>query len=88
MKPVSLPGRPGRDATIAAKVDWLMAAVDKLALASRTADPNQMADAYTTSHVTTTRTLDVSTATLADVANVLGTVLQDMHRRGIHRGTG
>jgi len=37
---------------------------------------------YTTANVTTTRSLDVSTATLADVANVLGTLIADMQARG------
>jgi len=36
---------------------------------------------YTTANVTATRSLDVSTATLSDVANVLGTLIQDLQAR-------
>jgi hypothetical protein len=37
---------------------------------------------WTTSNVTPTRTLNVSTATLADVANVLATLIEDLKTRG------
>ena len=37
---------------------------------------------WATSNVTTTRTLNVSTATLADVANVLATLIEDLKTRG------
>jgi len=38
--------------------------------------------AYTTTNVTTARSLDVSAATLTDVANVLATLIEDMRARG------
>lgn len=38
---------------------------------------------YTTSNVTTTRTLDADTATTAEVADVLATLIEDMRARGM-----
>lgn len=38
---------------------------------------------YTTSNVTTTRDIDVSTATLADVANTLATLIEDLKDSGV-----
>lgn len=39
--------------------------------------------AYTTSNVVTTRTLNASTATTGDVANVLGSLIADLKTIGI-----
>jgi hypothetical protein len=39
-------------------------------------------EGYTATNVTTTRTLDADTATLAEVADVLGTLIEDMKVRG------
>lgn len=41
-----------------------------------------VAQAFTVSNVTETRTLDASTATLADLRNFVGTLVLDMQRGG------
>ena len=40
---------------------------------------------YTVSGVTETRTLDAETATVTDVANFIGTLVQDFQEKGILR---
>ena len=49
-------------------------------------DTSEIADGYTLSNFIETRTLDVSTATLTDVKNVLATLLFDMQNRGVKKG--
>jgi len=38
---------------------------------------------FSTTNVTTTKTLDASTATLADVANILGTLIETLKTKGL-----
>jgi hypothetical protein len=38
---------------------------------------------FTTSNVTTTKNLDASTATLSDVANILGTLIDALKSKGL-----
>ena len=59
---------------------WAAELVRQLELELESLSRNFAAD-YTTSNVTTTRSLDVSTATLADVANVLATLIEDLKPR-------
>ena len=42
-------------------------------------------DGFTVTNVTETRTLDAATATLADLRNFVGTLVQDVKRRGANR---
>jgi hypothetical protein len=48
----------------------------------------EVADAFTLSNFTVTRTLDVSTATLTDLKNVVATFIHDMQQRGSTRTNG
>ena len=73
-------------ATAAPEIRWLAEGLNEVQRASHDQITDEIADAYTLSNVTTTRTLDPSTATTADVANVLATLLQDMKNRGVKRG--
>lgn len=68
------------------EIKWLAQGLMDIQRASHEQITEEIADAYTLSNVTTTRTLDPSTATAADVANVLATLLQDMKNRGVKRG--
>lgn len=71
---------PGRE------TDWIMEALREIERAS--AEENySVTDAFTVLNLgDPVRTLDVATATATDVAKVLGTLLQDMKRRGATRG--
>lgn len=44
-----------------------------------------IADGFTLSNVTETRTFDPTTVTLADLAHVVGTLLSDVQKRGSTR---
>lgn len=79
MRPVNL-GPVPRDS--AAKLDWCVRAIQQIASASQTADPNQVADGFALTNVTETRVLNADTATLSQICDVVGTFLQDLKRRG------
>lgn len=70
-----------------AKIDWCVAAIQDIARASQTADPNVMADSFAVSNVTETRALDADSTTLGEVADVLCTFILDHKRRG-QKGAG
>lgn len=65
--------------------EWVLQALKQIERASFE-DIAEVADAYTVTNLTPTRTLDVSTATTADIAAVLGTFITDMKNRGVKRG--
>jgi len=73
-------------ATASQEVKWLAEGLAEVQRASHDQITEEIADAYTLSNVTETRTLNVSTATTADIANVLATLLLDMKNRGVKRG--
>lgn len=62
---------------------WVIKSFQEVSAASHEQVTEEIADSFTLSNVTETRTLDPTTATVADVANVLGTFLQDMQRRAV-----
>lgn len=84
MRPVHLGSPPSSDKE---KIDWCVRAIQEIARSSQTADPNVMADSFTVANVTETRALDADSTTLAEVADVLCTFIQDHKRRG-QKGTG
>lgn len=84
MRPVSLVPLPG-GATAEQKLAWCIDAIQKIALASRTDDPNKAADEFTVTNGSEQRTLDVGSGTLADVRAVLGTFLTTLQKRGSRR---
>lgn len=89
MKQVSLLSQPPSSAPLAQQVAWLINAVQQLALASRQ-EGSRIADPYTVTApggtgYALTRTLDPNTATLTQVAAVLGTLIIDMQRRGMNQ---
>jgi hypothetical protein len=65
---------------------WIAQAFVEIQRASHEQITEEIADTFTLSNVTETRTLDPTTATAEDVANVLATILQDMKARGVKRG--
>ena len=87
-QPIAILGKPDIMAPLETKVEWLMAVVEKLAAASQDG-MDTIADAYEVANppASPVRTFDPSSATTADVANVLATLLADYTQRGVSGGT-
>ncbi len=83
MRPVTL-GAP-RGASDKEKLDWCVRSLQEISRATREADPNVAADGFDTSNVTETRSFDADTVTLAVLADVVGTFIEDLKRRGQKR---
>lgn len=86
MKKVSFGTPPFSPQTVTPEWRWTFEAIKKIEQASSEQITEEIADAFTLLNVVETRTLDASTATVTDIANVLGTFLQDMKKRGSKRG--
>lgn len=85
MRPVQLIGDPGRDAS-----EWFEAALREIERASQEADVGEIADTYTITTpnpFTPVRALNSSTATLAQLRDVVATLLLDFKARGTNRGS-
>lgn len=82
MRPVSL-GRPSTQDPDAFR-RWALTAFAEIERAS-VDDAFVVADDFAVSGHTPTRTLDASTATTADIANVLCTLIEDLQNRGMKR---
>lgn len=82
MRPISL-GTPGRvNADLWKKwVDECFAEIERASYD----DVASVADDFTVTNYVPTRTLNASTATLSDVANVLCTLIADIQNRGMKR---
>lgn len=81
MRKLALPGSP----LAGQELQWLMNAVRDIEQASEE-DVAIIADNFTVNNlVTQTRTLDASTATLADLVAVFATFLTDIKKRGANR---
>jgi hypothetical protein len=72
---------------VAPNVPALVSKVTELCQASQQCT-EEVADAFTVSNYTVQRTLNGSTAVLADVVNVLATFIHDMQQRGSTRTNG
>jgi hypothetical protein len=83
MRPVILGSPVG--GTIEDKVEWLVRAMYKIEVASQDIDALTIADNFTVTNLTEDRDFDADSTTLAEVADVLGTLLQDMKDRGSKR---
>lgn len=82
MRPISL-GRPNTNDVEGFRkwVLWAFAEIERAAAE----DTFVVADDFTVSGHTPTRTLDAGTATTTDIANVLCTFLDDLQNRGMKR---
>jgi hypothetical protein len=82
MRPISLLGAPIKGQ----ENNWYMNALREIERASKE-ENYDVADKFIIENLTTpTYTLDVATATASDIAAVLGTLLNDMKKRGQNRG--
>lgn len=64
---------------------FVLESLREIEKASLVGDAGEAADGFTLANFTELRTLDVGTATLTDVANVLATFLSDLKKRGQKR---
>lgn len=67
------------------KIDWCIDAIRQIEIASGDEDPFEILDGFTTTNVTSTRSLDADTVTLAELADVVGTLVEDIQARGPKR---
>jgi hypothetical protein len=67
------------------EIRFVLEALREIEKASAEADAGQVADAFTLSNFTETRTFDAGAATLADVRNVVATFIFDLQKRGTKR---
>lgn len=65
---------------------WIVRMFDEISRASFEADPAVIASDFTVTNFVETRTLDASTATDTDIANVLATLISDLARGGAKKG--
>lgn len=75
-------GRVPRGASAQVIADNLNAVISLLESNAQVND-RPLPNPYALSNITPTRTLNASTATAADVANFVGTLVQDMASRGL-----
>lgn len=88
MRPLIRAPRPPTSAPIDAKVEWLLDRIQEIVDASNE-EGSTIGDPYKiTSPVAARRTLDATAGTLTEVREVVATLLTDMRRRGMNRGTG
>lgn len=85
MKPLFLGPPPQGDSD--QKLDWCIRALQAIEMASQ-ADALAISDTFTITNISAKHSLDGSTATLSDVARVIGTLLLDMRKRGVNSGVG
>lgn len=83
MRPISL-GRPNVISDETSFRTWVMQCMAEIERASYD-DLVAIANDFTVSNHTRTRTLDAATGTLADVKDVLCTFIEDLQNRGMKR---
>jgi hypothetical protein len=86
MRPVAFGPLPFNAGT-EQKIDWIVRALQEIELASNE-DPIAVADSYgTDTSFTTTRILNVTSPTAANLAAVFASFIADLQRRGINKST-
>lgn len=65
---------------------WVVTAIRGISNASHDQVTEEIADAYAPSNITTTRSFDADSTSVAELADVVGTLIQDMQKRGVKRG--
>lgn len=83
MRPIRFSGQPSAPGQ--QQIQWILNALGMIQTNSNI-DAMVIAAGYTVKNYTPTRTLNAGTATLADVANVLATILADLKAQGASNG--
>lgn len=79
-------GTPPPDMMKSVEGRWISSALKEIELASFENDTSVITKTYLLENYTETRALDVATATTADIANVLATLILDLKRGGSKKG--
>ncbi|MCP5014633.1 MAG: hypothetical protein GY938_05040 [Ketobacter sp.] len=74
-------GTPPSDG-VEAKLDWIIDALNKIQEASYD-EPIEFFDEFVPTNVTTSREFDADTATVAQLSDVVGTLINDMKGREV-----
>lgn len=85
MRSLLFGAKPHPTATVEEKIEWIMRALTEVQNASNEPDALDIAQNYTVDNVTTTRTYDANSTDADELADVLGTFLQDLRKRGPKR---
>lgn len=83
MRRTAIGNPPANDA---ARMQWIIRALNELNNATFDNDTTQIAAAYTVTNFTETRTLNGATATLADLINIFGTLVLDLRAGQVRKG--
>lgn len=78
MRRVNIGQAPATAGMLTPEMRWIASALSEIARASNENDQRVIAQAYTVTNITKTRTLDGATADLADLINFVGTLVLDL----------
>lgn len=85
MRPLWFGPQPPPGAPVAVKVDWCMRALVEIQRWSNENSAATIAQGFTVTNLTATRTYDADSTSTAELADVLGTVLSDLAKGGAKR---
>lgn len=86
MRRVNIGQPPAVSGMLSPEMRWVAAAFSEIQTASNENDQRVIAQAYTVTNVTTTRTLDGATADLPDLINFIGTFILDLREGAVKKG--
>lgn len=78
MRRVNVGQPPQSQGMLSPEMRWVSDALSEVQRASAENDQRVIANAYSVTNITTTRTLDGATADLADLINFIGTLVLDL----------
>ncbi len=78
-------GQPPTNASLEDRVKWIERAIQKISQASHDIDVFDIADKFVITNLTEDRTIDVNSTSLAELADIVGTLISDMKKRGAKR---
>jgi len=85
MRPLNFGPPPVGAASVAQKVDWCVRALVALQAWSYENSAASIARQFTVTNLTADRTFDADTVVVAELADIVGTLLQDLSRGGSKR---
>lgn len=86
MRRVNIGQPPATSGMLSSEMRWVAGALAEIQTASNENDQRVIAQAYTVTNITPTRTLNGSTATLPDLINFIGTFILDLREGAVKKG--
>lgn len=71
--------------TLEGKIDWCIKALNEIQRSSHDLDAFSIADGFTVTNLTKDRSFNADTVNVAELADIVGTLIQDMKDRGPKR---